>query len=166
MKHLSTKHFVPLLSALLICVASCKKSDVAPPPTPPAGGGNTGGTDTVTILKNATTLPIGIAIDYSLFRNNATYRNTVVREADQVTFAYNMKHGAIVKDDGSFDYTQADELFNMASAAGLEVYGHTLAWHENQNGNYLRSLTVGTADPNAPNLLPSGDFEAGTGTSG
>ena len=155
-----------MLSAFLIGVASCKKSDVAPPPPPPTGGGNTGGADTVTILKNATTLPIGIAIDYSLFRNNATYRNVVIREADQVTFAYHMKHGAIVKDDGSFDYTQTDELFNLAATAGLEVYGHTLAWHENQNGNYLRSLTVGTADPNAPNLLPSGDFESGTGTPG
>lgn len=77
-----------------------------------------------------------------------------------------MKHGAIVKDDGSFDYSAADDLFNLVSSAGLEVYGHTLAWHENQNGNYLRSLTVGTSDPNAPNLYSSGNFESGTGNSG
>ncbi|HUC80333.1 MAG TPA: endo-1,4-beta-xylanase, partial [Flavisolibacter sp.] len=81
-------------------------------------------------------------------------------------FTYHMKHGAIVKDDGSADYSQADELTNSATAAGLEVFGHTLVWHENQNGNYLRSLTIGTSDPNAPNLLPSGNFESGTGTTG
>ncbi|MGZ5286540.1 MAG: endo-1,4-beta-xylanase, partial [Flavisolibacter sp.] len=89
-----------------------------------------------------------------------------VREADQVSFTYHMKHGAIVKDDGSFDFTRADEMVNLSVAAGLKVLGHTLAWHQNQNGNYLRSLTMGGPDPNAPNLLPEGNFEAGTGTTG
>ena len=38
--------------------------------------------------------------------------------------------------------------------------------HQNQNGNYLRSLTTGAPDPNAPNLFAYGDLEAGTGTTG
>ncbi|RYZ29942.1 MAG: hypothetical protein EOO10_04590 [Chitinophagaceae bacterium] len=156
-----------LLTFVVFAFVSCKKSTAEPEtpsaPNPPTGGPST---DTATILKNATALPIGIAIDYSLFKNNATYRNIVIREADNVTFGYHMKHGAIVKDDGSFDYSAADELFNLVTSAGLEVYGHTLAWHENQNGNYLRSLTIGTSDPNSPNLHPPGDFEAGTGNPG
>jgi len=153
-----------IVAGLVFGIVSCKKtSAVEPPPSPPTNGG---ATDTATILKNASSVPIGIAISYSLFRNNSTYRNIVLREADQVTFDYQMKHGAIVRDNGSFDFSQADELFNLATSAGLEVYGHTLVWHENQNGNYLRSLTVGTSDPNAPNLLSAGNFEAGTGTTG
>jgi len=156
-----------LAGVLFFGAVSCKKNG-AETNTPPAQNSPVGATntDTATILKNATTLPIGIAIDYSLFKNNATYRNIVIREADNVTFGYHMKHGAIVKDDGSFDYSAADDLFNLVSSAGLEVYGHTLTWHENQNGNYLRSLTVGTSDPNAPNLYSSGNFESGTGSSG
>ena len=157
------------LALVCLCITySCKKSSTeVVDPTPPTGGGTTvNSSDTATILKNATSLPIGIAIDYSLFKNNAAYRNIVIREADNVTFGYHMKHGAIVKDDGTFDYTSADDLFNSVTSAGLEVYGHTLAWHENQNGNYLRSLTIGTSDPNAANLLPAGNFESGTGSSG
>ena len=142
-------------------ILSCKKNDVSPTPVPTPPVQNTD-----TTLKAAASFPAGIAIGYNLFLNNATYRSIVAREADVVTFDYNMKHGALVRDDGSFDYSRADELFNRATAAGLEVYGHTLVWHENQNGNYLRPLTVGAADPNAPSLLPDGNFESGTGTSG
>jgi endo-1,4-beta-xylanase len=123
-------------------------------------------TDTSGTLKAAASFPIGMAIDYALFKNNAAYRNTIAREADQVTFGYQLKHGAIVKDDGSFDYSKADELVNLSTAAGLQVFGHTLTWHQNQNGNYLRSLTIGGSGPSAVNLLPTGSFEAGTGTTG
>ena len=122
--------------------------------------------DTNGPLKNIASFPVGFAIEYDLFKNNANYKNTVVREADQVSFTYHMKHGAIVKDDGSFDFTRTDELVDLSSAAGLKIFGHTLVWHQNQNGNYLRSLTTGAPNPNAPNLLPAGDFESGTGTTG
>ena len=152
--------FCFFIGAVTIGVVSCKKpaTDVINPPP-------IGNTDTATILKSAAVVPIGLAIDYSLFKNNASYKNTVIREADLVTFGYHMKHGAIVKDDGTFDYSSANELFNLSTAAGLQVFGHTLVWHENQNGNYLRSLTVGGPDT-TNNLLPVGNFEAGTGTSG
>ena len=157
--------FSPVYFLIIIFIStiiSCKKNDtvVTPPFDPPTS------TDTSTILKNAATVPVGFAIVSNLFNTNAAYRNIVVKEADQVTFGYEMKHGYIAKDDGSFDYTNADVLFNAATAAGLTVYGHTLAWHQNQNGNYLRSLTVGSSTTSSVNLLPAGDFEAGTGTSG
>jgi len=163
-RHIKTSFFIALTAGIAAGLFSCKK-EAGPAPAPPSGGG-VNPTDTATILKNATAVPIGFAIDYALFKNNATYRNIVVREADQVVFTYHMKHGAIVKDDGSMDFSQADELVNLSTAAGLEVFGHTLVWHENQNGNYLRSLTVGNSNPNATNLLPSGNFETGSGTSG
>lgn len=145
---------------VVVLLASCKKNnDVAvtltPIPTPP---------DTSGALKDAASFPLGIAIDYTPFKNDALYRALVASEANNVTFSYNMKHGAIVKDDGTFNYAAADDLFNLATAAGLNVFGHTLAWHQNQNGNYLRSLTAGTANPNAPNILANGDFEAGSGS--
>jgi endo-1,4-beta-xylanase len=147
------------ISALL---ASCKKNnDVVVTPTPTPTPTNT---DTTGTLKDAATFPLGIAIDYGLWKNDAAYRSTVIREANNVTFGYNMKHGAIVRDDGTFDYTTADDLFNSVTSAGLNVFGHTLGWHANQNGNYLRSLTAGTANPNAPNVLVNGDFESVTGS--
>lgn len=148
---------------LFAAISSCKKENVSPAPQPPAPPPVQ---NTDTTLKAVASVPFGFAIGYDLFRNNAAYRTIVAREADQVTFDYHMKHGAIVKDDGSFDFSRADELFNLAQANGLDVYGHTLVWHQNQNGNYLRSLIVGSATPSGANLLPAGDLEAGSGTSG
>jgi endo-1,4-beta-xylanase len=133
--------------------SSCKKNnDTTPTPTPPVS-------DTSGTLKDAADFDIGFAVDYSPFINNSAYRAVVAREADNVTFGYNMKNGAIVKDDGSFDFTNADAMMNVATSAGLKVYGHTLVWHENQNATYLNSLTQGTADSSAPNILANGGFE-------
>ena len=138
---------------------SCKKSKGGGPDPNPGPG-----IDTIVTLKQAAAFPFGMAVGYNLFRDNTQYRNTVTREADQVTFDYNMKHGAIVRDDGSFDFSRADEMMNIATGANLQVFGHALVWHQNQNGNYLRSLT--TTSGSGPNLLPSGDFQSGTGTTG
>src|SRR4030095_2490920 len=151
--------FLILPLTIIVMVSSCKKEATV---NNPGTGGNT---DTSGTLKGTANFPIGMAIGYNPFKNTSNYRNTVIREADQVTFDYQMKHGAIVRDDGSFDFSRADELLNLANAAGLEVFGHTLVWHENQNGNYLRSFTVSSGS-GGPNLLPSGDFENGTGVSG
>ncbi|GEO11320.1 hypothetical protein SAE01_38160 [Segetibacter aerophilus] len=132
---------------------------IVPPPLPPAAPDTTG------TLKDASAFPIGIAIEYALWKNDAAYRSTIIRQANSVTFGYQMKHGAIVKDDGTFHFAASDDLFNQVTNAGLDVFGHTLAWHQNQNGTYLRSLTAGTPNPNAPNVLTNGDFEAAsTGT--
>ncbi|HEY5369061.1 MAG TPA: endo-1,4-beta-xylanase [Hanamia sp.] len=145
------------VASLFIC--SCKKTSdtpgtTQPPPTNPPPISDTSGT-----LKDAADFDIGIAVDYSPFLNNSAYLAVVAREADNVTFGYNMKNGAIVKDDGSFDFSNADAMLNVATSAGLKVYGHTLVWHENQNATYLNSLTAGAPDPSAPNILLSGGFE-------
>ena len=141
---------------------ACKKNNdtsgtTPPPPVPPVVS------DTVGTLKDAADFDIGFAVDYSPFTNNSAYRAVVAREADNVTFGYNMKNGAIVKDDGSFDFSNADAMLNVATSAGLKVYGHTLVWHENQNAAYLNSLTKGTADSSAPDILLNGGFETNSG---
>jgi endo-1,4-beta-xylanase len=161
---MKARHLVFSIVTIFLTCISCKKDSNSsttpnPPPPPPV-------VDAPNTLKEAASFPIGIAIDYSLFKNNTAYRNVVTKEADQVTFGYQMKHGAIVKDDGSLDYSTADELLNLSTSAGLQVFGHTLVWHQNQNGNYLRSLTVDAGSTSNSNLLSAGDFEAGTGSTG
>jgi endo-1,4-beta-xylanase len=143
------------LTVSLSLICSCKKNNDTTgttPPLPPVVS------DTSGTLKDAADFDIGFAVDYSPFINNSAYRAVVAREADNVTFGYNMKHGAIVKDDGSFDFTNADAMLNVATSAGLKVYGHTLVWHENQNATYLNSLTAGAPDSSAPNILINGNF--------
>jgi endo-1,4-beta-xylanase len=150
----------PISFLLCSLLFSCKKKNdmVVTPPS---------GFDTTTAagpLKSAATFNAGLAIDYTQYRNDAAYATLVNREANNVTFGYQMKHGAIVKNDGTYDFTKTDEMVNQVSAAGLWVYGHTLTWHQNQNGDYLRSLA---AVPGSTDLFSgqNGDFEQGSATS-
>lgn len=148
-----------LMLGIVWSLFSCGKKDKPdPPPTPPP----VNPVDTVTTLKGAASFPLGFGIDYSPFLNDQMYKSTVLREGDNVTFGYDMKHGAIVRNDGSFDFTRADALFNAATNAGLQVFGHTLVWHQNQNATYLNSL--GTSTVAGPNILVNGDFESISGT--
>ena len=130
---------------------SCsKKSAPAPPVTPPVVPEST--------LKDAATYTIGVGVSYDLLKNNTSYSGLVKAQFDRITPEYQMKHAANVKNDGSFDFTKTDDLVNtLAVANGLSVFGHTLAWHQNTNGNYLRSL----AGTTGPNLVFNPGFENG-----
>jgi endo-1,4-beta-xylanase len=96
-----------------------------------------------------------VAISYDLMKNNSSYADLIKKEFDRVTFEYQMKHSANVKNDGSIDFSKSDELVTIAQAAGLDVYGHTLIWYQSNNGNYLRSLTGSTGS----NLVINPGFE-------
>jgi endo-1,4-beta-xylanase len=138
---------------------SCKKSDnmtPVPPVPPPA-------TQDTTALKNAATFPVGVGINYTLMTGNSNYASLVKNQFSTVTFEYQMKHGAIVQDDGSFNFTNTDQLVSLVNGDGLSVYGHTLAWYQNNNANYLRSLLT-TGVP-GPTLIQNGSFESSTGNS-
>ncbi len=113
-------------------------------------------------LKSLTDIPIGFAIDYTMMRDNTNYRNTVSTEGGSVTLANEMKHRWIVQDDGTLDFTRADELLGISKEAGLTVFGHTLVWHQNQNAAYLRGV-AGGGGGSAVNLLENGSFEEGDG---
>ncbi|CCH00356.1 glycoside hydrolase family 10 [Fibrella aestuarina BUZ 2] len=65
---------------------------------------------------------------------------------NDITLGYEMKHGAVVKADGKLDLTNVTNLLKAAQAAGVSVYGHTLAWHANQNAAYLNSLLLTGVD--------------------
>lgn len=74
---------------------------------------------------------------------------------DEVTAGNAMKYASCVKDDGSMDFSQVVSFVSAAKEAGTTIYGHTLAWHAQQNNKYLNSLLVdkvvepdpSTADP-------------------
>lgn len=143
-----------LLLLQVLVFFACKKSggvDPAPSPEPPV-------VDNTTPLKDAADFPIGAAISYSSMTGDSKYAAIVKRDFDAVTFDYNMKHGAIVKADGTKDYSKADELVNLATGSGLAVFGHTLVWHQNNNGDFLRSLAVAPSATGADLLLSPADL--------
>lgn len=44
------------------------------------------------------------------------------------------------KNDGTFDFNTVKDFVTNAQDAGLTIYGHTLAWHSQQNKKYLSKL--------------------------
>jgi endo-1,4-beta-xylanase len=71
-----------------------------------------------------------------------------------------------VQSNGSYNFAKADAMIAKVTGAGLGVYGHTLCWHQNNNGNYLRSLlAVPGSTPSNPSLINNGTFESGSGNS-
>lgn len=115
-----------------------------------------------TSLQSFTDFPIGFGISNSLYLNNPIYKQIVDQNASVVTLEYAMKHGAMVGADGSIDFSKVDQVLSSLTQAGLTLYGHTLAWHQNQNGDYLRSLVSGGGSAVvATNLMTRGDFEDG-----
>ena len=112
-------------------------------------------------LKEAVTFPIGVGLDYDAFMANGNYTAIVKSQFNNATAGYVMKHGAIVQSNGTYNFAKADAFVNAVTGAGMNVYGHTLCWFQNNNGNYLRSLV--TVPPN-PSLITDGSFEvAGSG---
>lgn len=83
-------------------------------------------------------LGIGTAVDdymkqetvYTL--TNSNFNETVAGNA--------MKMASCVGDDGVMDFAKVTSYVNMATDAGLSVFGHTLAWHSQQPNKWLKSL--------------------------
>jgi endo-1,4-beta-xylanase len=72
--------FILLFSAIAGMVSACKKSDKVDNP----GSGTP--IDTTGPLKAAASFPIGMAIDYTIFKSNVNYRITSAREVDSGDF--------------------------------------------------------------------------------
>ncbi|HVU54124.1 MAG TPA: endo-1,4-beta-xylanase [Puia sp.] len=101
----------------------------------------------------------GMAAGYNLMTSNSDYASVVTSEANSVTFENELKYASVVKNDGSFDYTTADAFYTLCANAGLDVFGHTLVWYQQQNTTYLNGITGGSGSGNAVNLATNGSFE-------
>lgn len=98
---------------------------------------------------------LGAGIAMSDYINQSIMYRLVNRNFEEMTAGYGMKHGPIVQSDGSLNLDNVNDFITSASESGVAVFGHTLAWHANQNATYLNSLiTPLTVTPPAiPNSL-------------
>jgi GH35 family endo-1,4-beta-xylanase len=76
-------------------------------------------------------------VDYSLLASNF----------DEMTAGWEMKHGGVVQNDGSLSLGNVKSFVDLASKAGMTVFGHTLCWHSNQNAKYLNSTIAPVVIP-------------------
>lgn len=75
---------------------------------------------------------------------------------DDVVTGNAFKYASVVGNDGSMNFGTVNDFIANATGAGLTVFGHTLAWHSQQNKKYLESLIadkVPPVDPNANRLM-------------
>jgi endo-1,4-beta-xylanase len=93
-------------------------------------------------LGNRHDLRIGTAVDMAALASDTPYRERVAKEFSTVTPENVMKWETIEPSPGSFDFSAADQLVNVARQNGQKVRGHTLLWH-NQLPKWL---TDGVAD--------------------
>ena len=111
---------------------------------------------------------LGCGVGLTPYVENEPYNQLVNENFNEITIGYLMKHGPVVKSDGSLNFTNIDKLFVKTDEAGISVFGHTLVWHQNQNAKYLNSLiadkVIVTPDDSEKiiNILDNSDFENGT----
>lgn len=92
---------------------------------------------------------LGAGVSVSDFTVTGAANRLVQTNFDEVTAGYEMKHGAIVKDNGTMEFDNVTAFLANTKKVGLSVYGHTLCWHSNQNAKYLNSLIAPTVVPGA-----------------
>ncbi|WP_031425586.1 endo-1,4-beta-xylanase [Flavimarina sp. Hel_I_48] len=107
------------------------------------------------VLNSYTDYVLGAGIIMDRYTSNDVYRNLVNENFDDVTVGYAMKHGAMVNAQGEINFEPVDNFMALANEGGIDVYGHTLVWHANQNANYLNGLIAPTVIPGSsgPNSL-------------
>ncbi|MEU1862657.1 endo-1,4-beta-xylanase [Streptomyces gardneri] len=71
---------------------------------------------------------------------DATYTSIAAREFTSVTAENEMKIDATEPQQGQFNFTSGDRVYNWAVQNGKQVRGHTLAWHSQQPG-WMQSLS-------------------------
>ncbi|WP_337946088.1 endo-1,4-beta-xylanase [Segatella sp.] len=69
---------------------------------------------------------------------------------NEMTAGNAMKYASCVKNDGTFDFNTVKDFVTNAKDAGLTIYGHTLAWHSQQNKTYLSKLIADKEIPVDP----------------
>lgn len=83
---------------------------------------------------------LGIALEAAEFNKQALVYCLAGSNFNEMTAGNAMKMASCVKDDGSTDFSLVKEFVKNAKDAGLTIYGHTLAWHSQQNKKYLSKL--------------------------
>lgn len=83
---------------------------------------------------------LGIGTTVSNYLNNSTVKGLTNDNFTETVAGNAMKMSSCVSSNGTMNFTQVKNYVNAATQAGLDVYGHTLAWHSQQPVAWLNSL--------------------------
>lgn len=142
-------------AAALTGLASCAMEEVKEFPVDrPANLAEYEYLDSYEVLKNyvdrskSPDFKLGAGVTASEFVKHGQEYLTAVSNFDEVTPGNAMKFASVVGDNGNMNFDNVTTFVDDARKAGLTVYGHTLAWHAQQNKKFLNSLIADRIDPN------------------
>ena len=93
---------------------------------------------------------LGLAASVNDFVQQGVVYEAVTTNFDEMTAGNAMKYASVVADDGTMNFSTVSNFVDVAKAAGITIYGHTLGWHAQQNMTYLNGLIADkeiTVDP-------------------
>ena len=97
---------------------------------------------------------LGIALAANDYIAGGLVTRLVNSNFHDMTAGNAMKYASCVGNDGTMNFDAVQNFVSAAKAGGLTIYGHTLAWHAQQNNKYLNGLIAPIplpVDPNAAN---------------
>lgn len=100
-------------------------------------------------------MKLGAAIDAKDYSSQKLTYRLVNSNFDEVTAGNAMKYSSVVDNNGKMDFGTVKSFVTAAKDAGTTIYGHTLAWHSQQNNKYLNGIIADRIDENyVPELIP------------
>lgn len=74
------------------------------------------------------------------YLNNSEMKGIINDNFNETVAGNAMKMASCVGNDGSMNFTTVKNFVSATEKAGVQVYGHTLAWHSQQPNGWLRGL--------------------------
>jgi len=91
---------------------------------------------------------LGAGTTVNDYLNNSLVKDQINKNFTETVAGNAMKMASCVDGNGNMNFNTVKNYVNTATAAGLNVYGHTLAWHSQQPKGWLLKLLADKPDPN------------------
>ena len=104
---------------------------------------------------------LGAGTTVNDYLNNSLVKNLTNKNFTETVAGNAMKMQSCVDGNGNMNFETVKKYVNAATEAGLNVYGHTLAWHSQQPKGWLLKLLSDKPDPNSEQVyteIASKDF--------
>ena len=92
---------------------------------------------------------LGAGTTVNEYLNNSLVKNMTNKNFTETVAGNAMKMASCVDANGNMNFSTVKSYVNAATEAGLNVYGHTLAWHSQQPKGWLLKLLADKPDPNS-----------------
>jgi len=104
---------------------------------------------------------LGAATTHADFFGMGVRHRLLASNFNEITLQNDMKHESVVQANGTMNLANPANSVALAQRLGIDVFGHTLIWHAQQRGTYLRELIAPIPFPDEKmwvELITNGDF--------